>query len=68
MIFVWLHHNVGDKKIGEMPVINTDESDLTRVRRFIGNFTRQTRYILTKNSKTNRQRQNDTFDYVTNNT
>ena len=68
LVFVWLHHNVPSQKIGEIPVINTDESDLTRVRRLIGNSTRQIRYILTKNSKENKQRQKIAFDYVMSNT
>lgn len=68
LIFVWLHHNVADREIKEMPVINTDESDLTRVRRFIGNSTRQIRYIITKNNKTNRRLQEDALNYVMNNT
>ena len=68
LIFVWLHHNVAPKEIREIPVINTNESDLTRVRRFIGNSVREIRYILTKNSKENRRRQEDAFDYVMSNT
>lgn len=68
LIFVWLHHNVADKEIREMPVINTDESDLTRVRRFIGNLTRQISYIITKNSKSNKRLQKDALNYVMNNT
>ena len=68
LIFVWLHHNVADKEIREMPVINTDESDLTRVRRFICNLTRQISYIITKNSKSNKRLQKDALNYVMNNT
>jgi hypothetical protein len=66
LIFVWLHHNFADKEIREMPVINTDESDITRVRRLIGNITRQIFYVLTKNTKVNKLRQKDALNYVMN--
>lgn len=64
LITVWIHHNIDQRKIKEIPVINIDESDVTRIRRLLGNTTRQIRYIITKNGKTNRCRQKDSFDYV----
>ena len=46
---VWVHHNVAASDIAELPVVNTSESDLTRVRRWFGNIYRNFAYLLTKN-------------------
>lgn len=47
---VWLHHNVHISEIAEMPLINTDESLIIRIRRWAGNYIREFRYRMTRYS------------------
>ena len=48
---VWVRHNIAPSDIAELPVVNTTESDWTRVRRWFGNAYRNLAYSLTKNGK-----------------
>lgn len=47
---VWIHHNVHISEIAEMPLINTDESLIIRIRRWAGNYIREFRYRMTRYS------------------
>lgn len=48
---VWVHHNVAPSDIAEFHVVNTSESDLTRIRRWCGNVCRNALYRLTRNGE-----------------
>ncbi len=61
---VWVHHNVAPSDIADLPVINTSESDLTRVRRWCGNNYRNLVYLLTKNSKKNKKKHAKLSEWV----
>ncbi len=51
LISIWVHHNVSDCDIKKISVINTEESSITRVRRMLGNITREMKYIFFGNTK-----------------
>jgi hypothetical protein len=48
---VWVRHNMAPSDVAELPVVNTTESDGTRVRRWCGNAYRNLVYALTKNGR-----------------
>ena len=65
LISIWVHHNVDDGDIREISVINTDESNLTRIRRLFGNISREIQYILMRNTKTAIQSQQEILQGIT---
>lgn len=64
MLPVWLHHNVDISEIAEMPVVNTDESLKTRIRRWAGNYIRKFRYKMTRYSSRAMERQHILENFI----
>lgn len=47
-ISIWTHHNYSNDEVGTLPVVNSEENNLTRIRHLFGNVRRETAYRLTK--------------------
>lgn len=61
---VWIRHNVAPSDIAELPVVNTTESDLTRVRRWFGNVYRNLAYSLAKNGRRRKRKHEELAESV----
>lgn len=59
LLCVWVHHCVAPSEIAELPVVNTTESDLTRVRRWVGNWCRRVSFRLARHRRSFQNRQNE---------
>lgn len=57
LITVWMHHNIVNSDIVEIPVVNTEESTVSRLRHIVGDIVRNCQYIMTARTKKSAEKQ-----------
>ena len=57
LITVWIHHNIPNNEIAEIPVVNTEEDNAARLRHIVGDLKRNLEYIMTLKTKKSAEKQ-----------
>lgn len=66
LITVWIHHNVANNEIVELPVVNTEEGNIDRFRHVVADLKRNYEYIITSKTKKSTEIQSNLIKTVLN--